>query len=219
MDSRTVTKHLKDAVFPLLREYDFSSFTSRMAYRRQGDQTHIIALPSIGHHVASANQWSSHSFQVNLGVWLHYVPSMFQPVEKDGIPQINVFHCPVERSLNKTLVQPNTDPSSYVYYIGHNGEWLTEALADVRKCIVQFAVPWFESISSDKSFFESPKSGSLTSSPDSPNAHLLLAYTAKRLGLGEQALAHLRAALDSGAFLDLKGVLEHDFNLWAETGA
>jgi hypothetical protein len=141
-DSRDVAAGLKATVFPMLREAGFSRFKSRAAWRWRDEGVEVVDFHSLGSYLGSAVGVTSHSFGGNIGVYykaLHAVPWSTDPMPE--LP--GEAGCHARRFLRKSMFQLWCRRPD-VWYVNPKGTNLEAVLADVRKAVVEQALPWLD---------------------------------------------------------------------------
>lgn len=70
MDSRVVSRSIKNEIWPLLRKSGFSAFSARTAWRFAPEQTHVVNFQSFNTYLAERLGCTTVSFGLNLGIYL-----------------------------------------------------------------------------------------------------------------------------------------------------
>ncbi|HET7291099.1 MAG TPA: DUF4304 domain-containing protein [Vicinamibacteria bacterium] len=141
-DSRDVAAALKSVVFPILRDAGFARFRARAAWRPGESAVEVVDFHSLGSYLGSAVGATSHSFGGSVGLYykaLHAVPWATEPV-----PEWPEEHaCHARRFLRKSLFQLwHRRPD--VWYVNSKGSNLDSVVSDVRKAVVEQALPWLD---------------------------------------------------------------------------
>jgi hypothetical protein len=69
MDSRVVSRSIKNEIWPLLRKSGFSAFSARTAWRFAPEQTHVVNFQSFNTYLAERLGCTTVSFGLNLGIY------------------------------------------------------------------------------------------------------------------------------------------------------
>lgn len=230
MDSRTVSRRIKERVWPSLRENGFSRFTSRTAWRYAGRQVHVVNFQSFSTHLAGAMNITTYSFALNLGVYLLDVPAKHpreEPPTKYGEPVPQEFACHMRQSLAKSVDQRDLEIAarrkgaptnwSQLFIVGENGVNLDAVVENSRQRLANEGLPWFDRFADlrevVRTLREDDESMEHTwgfGRPGSPSRNYMLGYVALALGDRELARTSLRAALDSGCFGSAQARMEAD---------
>jgi hypothetical protein len=141
-ESRDVAAGLKATVFPVLREAGFSRFKSRAAWRWCDAGVEVVDFHSLGSYLGSAVGVTSHSFGGNIG--LYYKAMHAAPWSTEPMPELpGEAACHARRFLRKSMFQLWCRRPD-VWYVNTKGTNLEAVLADVRKAVLEQALPWFD---------------------------------------------------------------------------
>jgi hypothetical protein len=221
MDSKTVNRHIRTSIWPVLKEAGFSTFTSRSAWRYRDEKVDVINFQSFNAYLAESLGCTTYSFTLNLGCYFHAVPEQFQPgmvKQRNGQLCPEEYMCHLRRTLRKGLRQPELRRRD-IWYVDPEGENLERIMADVERAIVKQALPWFENYEDLRRVLRVLRRGEerqhgtfgFGANP-SPMRSFLSGFIALRLGETRVAQQGLQAALDSGLFAnnesDMRAALE-----------
>ncbi len=145
MDSRIVTHELRKHIRPLLEANGFSTFTGRKAWRYLNQVIQVVDFRSLTTYLASVIGTTSFSFCVGLGIYYHAI-SKVPWGDKDLPSQPQESSCHARRILLKTVTQPEL-PRPDIWYVRPDGENLRIVVDDVRKALVDQALPWLSEFS------------------------------------------------------------------------
>lgn len=213
MDSKIVSKEIRERVRPLLRANGFGQFTGRTAWRNRGETIDVVNFQSFNDYHASVMDVTTYSFAVNLGSFPVYVPTQWPAKVRDGRLAPAEYECPFRRQLVRTLPQPGNRHET-VWLIDHEGRSLLWCIEDV---VDQFAAAftWFERLANKVETLRIlteddehlPSLWGFGRNP-SPMRSYLAGYVALSLGQNDLARAKLQEAVDSGCFTDAFGDVE-----------
>jgi hypothetical protein len=160
MDSKAVSKEIREKVWPLLKDQGFSRFTTRSAWRYEDHKIDVVNFQSFNSYLASGLGVTSFSFAVNLGSFLTYVPPQWPLKSKDGHFMPHEAECHFRGRLSPTnrrsepakwlakLVQEKKVPEG-VWSVDKRGLNLDHCIQDVVGQL-PLAASWFSRLS-DKS--------------------------------------------------------------------
>jgi hypothetical protein len=151
MDSKTVSRALREEVRPILKDAGFTRFTSRKAWRVDPDTVQVIDFQSLNSYLAEAIGTTTYSFGGHLGVY--YVALRHVPWGERRETPPEEFHCQARRVLRKALEQPEL-PRADLWYVSPDGRNLPSVIADVSRAITEEAMPWFAYFSDVKNALE-----------------------------------------------------------------
>ena len=206
MDSKVVSKAIKEKIRPLLKSEGFTEFNDRNAWRHAEDKIYVINFQSYNKYNADVMGCTTFSFSVNLGIYLKYIPREFEIKEKNGLLYPMEYECHFRASLKRGyrewFKRINT-----LWYVGKNGANLDQAINDTQQQIQKFALPWFEMFGNDNDIYlllqdklhPQTHTWGYGANP-SPNRSLLRGYVSARLGQNENAKEDLNSALKSGCY-------------------
>jgi hypothetical protein len=142
VDSKTVSKALRENVRPILRDAGFARFTTRKAWRSDGSTVHVIEFRSLGTYSALGTGATTYSFSGHLGVYylaLNAVP-WGEPGNDDGAPEEWV--CQARCVLGRELAQAEL-PRDDIWSVRPDGSNLPAVMGDVVRAVKSEALPWF----------------------------------------------------------------------------
>jgi hypothetical protein len=204
-DSKIVTREIRRYVWPELEARGFDHFTERTAWRHSRAKIDVVNLQSFNSYLADRVGCTPHSFALNLGCYFPAIPrTAGRPIQqnKSGLlPQEYDSH--IRLHLDKSIEQPELKRSS-VWFIGTDGRYLPEAIADATKAILERGLPLLEKLADyellldyllndDGAILDSGRKGS-------PRRHYMIGCIALASGKPELAVSHLQVALDSGCY-------------------
>ena len=214
VDSKVVNAAIRSEIRPVLRDQGFSRFTARTAWRFSVGRVEVVNFQSFNSYNASVIGCTTHSFSVNLGSYLTTVPDFWRQVKRHGtllLPQ--EYQCHLRSHLFRSLHQPEL-PRRDIWYIGSQGQYLSEAVQDVKGAILSRGVAWFHHLRDDaevlrilKGHAESDDLWGFGNNP-SPMRSLLSGYVGLSVGEHDFAKASLRAAAESPSFSSVRKELE-----------
>jgi len=219
MDSKCVSKEIRRAIWPLLRESGFWRFTSRSAWRHSESRIEVLNFQSFNSYNAGVIGCTTYSFSVNLGIFLREVPPSYEPVRiktADEKPLPEEYECHLRGHLHRNFAQAECERRD-IWYIDPNGRYLEKAIHDVRMAIVRDAFGWFESLRDSGEVLRV-----LTDEPEdmdhlwgfgrnpSPMRSYLTGYMARSLGKRELAQSCLQEVLQSGSFTSVHNRISGD---------
>jgi hypothetical protein len=141
-DSRDVSAGLKATVFPVLQEVGFSRFRSRAAWRWCDAGVEVVDFHSLGSYLGSAVGVTSHSFGGSIGVY--YKAMHAAPWSTEPMPELpGEAACHARRCLRKSLFQLWCRRPD-VWYVNPKGTNLQAVLVDVRRAVMEQALPWLD---------------------------------------------------------------------------
>jgi hypothetical protein len=209
MDSKIVSKQIRQVIWKPLRGLGFDQFTTRTARRYHSDRVDVLNFQSFSSYLAEGVGCTTFSFAVNLGCYFPAVPmeySRFSRFDKQGrfIPE--EWHCQFRQRLKPSTGQPVAGYRGDIWSIDSEGTNLESAMQDAWKQIDELGLKWFDRLSSPDDVIqillevndsnEFPGLGPLSS----PSRDYVLGYVAASQGKDQLASKHLKLALESGAF-------------------
>ncbi|OZY86505.1 hypothetical protein CBP51_05635 [Cellvibrio mixtus] len=205
MDSKVVNKEIKRVAWKKLKEFGFSHFTPRVAWRYFPDRIEILEFRSFNKYKADGSNATTFSFEVELGVHLLYVPSGNSIKIKNGILLPSIAECKFRGSIEPSLqFQSKKDP--YIWSIDQEGSNISACVEDV---VLKLPLihEWFSQFEHRENVFNILLNGTerlhklfgFGRNP-SPIRSYLLGYVA--LSIGNRALAEekLQEAVESQCF-------------------
>lgn len=212
MDSKTVSREVKQRIWPLLKETGFDTFTTRTAWRHGEDGVDVFNVQSFSKYNADVLGITPHSFRVNLGWLPSYIPPRWPPKVKDGKLLPDEAGCLIHGMLLPTLFGPSS--SAHAWAIDAEGKNLSWAIQDVVNQLPK-ALQWYgildnrsevlrilehdnESFDQFWGFGRNP----------SPVRSYSAGYAALALGDTAAAKKHLQDAVDSKCFVHLFSSVE-----------
>lgn len=216
MDSKVVNKEIKRVVWQKLKEFGFSHFTPRVAWRYFPDRIEILEFRSFNKYHADGAKVTTFSFMLELGVYLLYVPSTVSVKAKKEILLPSIAGCKFRGSIEPSLeFQSTKDP--YIWSIDKDGKNVTSCIEDVKSKLPS-VLKWFSQFERQEDVLDILLNSSESMHKlwgfgrnPSPIRSYLLGYVA--LSLGNQSLAEekLQEAVNSEcftySFLSLEGAL------------
>lgn len=215
MDSKAVNPGIRSEVGPLLGAAGFDRTSARTFWRHHPDRVDVVNFQSFSSYNAGVLGVTTHSFAVNLGCFLRYVPSHYPDapgsarLEGDR-PQPREQDCHLRGRLRRSYPE-RACPESQVWFIDERGSNLAKALHDVRMVLNRDGLPWFEQFASPRAVYDilAGREEDMDrlwgfGRPASPVRTYLLGYTARQAGLHDAAGANLLLAAGSGSFEAVK---------------
>ena len=140
MDSKLVSREIKKAIWPALKQAGFAHFTQRAAWRHHEDSIDVVNFQSFNSYSADALGVTTFSFCVNLGKHLLYVPPQWDVKVKGGIQLPNEADCLFRGRLFPHVAAAPSDKS--IWSIDASGKNLPWCIQDVLSQ-VSTALEWF----------------------------------------------------------------------------
>ena len=142
MNSRDVSKEIKEQIKPWLKEQGFQKITARNAWRKSEDTIEVLNFESFNSYNASVMGVTTFSFAINLGVYYRYLNlrpwSNCEILNEPKYPE-----CHAIRSVLKGIKQPETGSES-VWFVAEDGGNLRSVVSDAKKQIIELAPSWYE---------------------------------------------------------------------------
>ena len=214
MDSKTVSRGIKNEIWPILKKNGFSHFTSRNAWRFHSDRIDVINFQAFNSYNAGLMGCTTFSFAVNLGCYLIYIPDHAGPLkESDGKLLPDESQCHMRRRIQprdkRSIVERffKRNVPKDVWRIDENGSNLTASIEEVASSLQNKGFQWFSRFAEPEQVLRI-----LTSEPEnmdelwgfgnnpSPRRSYYIGYAALRSGQHELATTHLNFALTSGCY-------------------
>lgn len=142
MDSKAVNKEIRGRIWPLLKDFGFSRFSPRTAWRYCDGKIDVLNFQSFNAYNASVMGITTFSFCVNLGSYLTYVPPTWPPKVKDGYPIPNEAECHFRRRLKRSIT-PQGKEHADVWNVDERGRNLLWCIQDVAEQLSD-AAAWFD---------------------------------------------------------------------------
>lgn len=228
MDSKVVTRGIKNGVWPVLKECGFDQFSSRTGWRHHSDRIDVVNFQSFNTYHASVIGCTTYSFAVNLGCYLLAIPSQYGPgfmKEKKGRLLPTEAQCHFRGRLHPGIPQPKRHATN-IWFIDERGENLAASLTDVVARLEDHGLKWLAQSQNTpevlRILLHEPEQMSelwgFGRNP-SPIRHYFTGYVALRLGEQQLAAEHLESAFASGCFSSISEQLAADIRLAAQPGA
>jgi len=220
MNSKDVSRAIRQVIRPALVEHGFDDFTSRKAWRHWDEGVDVIEITSFNAYVADGVGCTTFSFGIALGVYLSYLLHPALPPRRADRP--NTVDCDARRWLEKRLSQPYFRPYETVrqmqgraprepterpdvWYVQADGSNLDTCIADALAVIKDEGLPWIDRMHNPDEFLLELDQGAsfFYGAPGSPHRTLLEGLVFLRLGRYREAHTHLMRARDTERFTDL----------------
>jgi len=216
MDSKIVTKSIKNTLVPLLKEHGFTVFTQRAAWRDCGSKIDVIKFQSLNSHDAAIFESTTFSLIVSLGIYFKCIPDRFSKLkEKSDLVLPKEYECHFRRLLHKSIAQKEL-PRKSIWHIDSEGDNLEIVIQDVKNQLITQGLPWFERFENMnevmRTLLEDREDLNGTDGfgrNPSPIRSYLTGYIALSMGDYELAKKALNEAIGSGCF-------NHAYNLKAD---
>lgn len=205
LNSRIVTKGIRQMALPRLRAWGFERHTGRHVWRPGADHIAVIYIGSVGGHIGQLYQITPCSIVLEIGLGFPWLP----PYDGDWVPGSEAAchpetpNCPLRHMLQKSIEQPEF-PVNGVWYIAPDGHNLDIVLTDVVKVLEADALPWFDAFGSADALLEElcgDRREYVLARSGSPLRTYLLGYTAWRCGRLDLAATSLQTSLAISKFL------------------
>jgi uncharacterized protein DUF4304 len=224
MDSKVVNRGIKSEIWPSLKKQGFDCFTSRTAWRHRDDRIDVVNFQSFNSYQASVSGCTTFSFAINLGCYFLTIPYQYgQPhiKEKSGYLLPDEAQCHIRgrirpimrRSLVARLLSRKAPQD--IWMIHQDGSNLSSSLSEIQDIILTQGMQWFKQFERPDEVLrifmcEPERIGELWGfgNNPSPSRNYLVGYVALAIGNNEVALAHLRAAQESGCFPNVTNELQ-----------
>lgn len=212
VDSKTVSRAIKEHIHPVLGEMGFQEFTSRSAWRYSEKCIDVVNFQSFNRHAADEAGITTFSFSINLGRYFTFAPQVGDIEEKAGRLRPEEHLCHLRRRLHKSLRQKNCSFKD-IWMVDENGRNLAQVIADASRAIHEEATEWFTRFDSLREVLRT-----LTEDEESdivygmgpmasPMRDLLAGCTALELNRPKEAETSLRLAQGSGCFPEIEDTL------------
>lgn len=217
MDSKAVSKEIRDSFWPLLKERGFSRFTTRTAWRYCDGKIDVLNFQSFNAYNASVMGVTPFSFAVNLGSYLTYVPPQWPPKSKDRHLTPHEAECHLRARLTPAMAQARGVPDG-IWSVDEQGRNLPRCVHDVVEQLPD-AMAWFARLTDKREVLRILREDDEDMTTlwgfgrnPSPLRSYLTGYVALKLADLELARVHLGKAVDSNCFTDLFTTLEDAIN-------
>jgi hypothetical protein len=201
MDSTVVTRAIRREIWPVLRQEGFDRFAGRSAWRRSENKIDVVNFQSFNSYLAESVGCTTFSFSLNLGCFLPFIPTaLMQVTVKDGAQLPREYECHLRRRLLKTIKQSELKRTD-TWYIGDQGEYLTDSIADALTQIRLHGLSWFQRFEQEEELMRTlhRDGGGETfgfGTKDSPQRHILLGFAELSRKNRKGAIRHLNLALE-----------------------
>jgi len=214
MDSKVVSKAIRERIRPLLKENGFTEFTDRNAWRYFEDRIDVVNFQSYNQYHSDVMGCTTFSYSVNLGVFLKYLPRDFNIKEKNGFLFPMEYECHFRAELKRGYREWFKKIDA-LWYIDKRGKNLDKAIKDTSSQLNKCAFTWFNIFNDDKDILlllqdelkPQTKTWGYGANP-SPNRAFLKGYISYRLGNKKDAKSDLNSALSSGCYDGIKKDIE-----------
>jgi len=196
-ESKEVSKAIRMAVWPQLRENGFTKFTQTTAWRYEVDRIDILNFQQMGALIARGVDSTSFSFSVNLAIYFPFIPEP-PPTHKSIAKGQPPEYCGHFRSAVKSPSEFAVPSYSSLWFVSEDLSNLLEIMLEVRSRVWHYALPWFErhgdlrtaySVALDEESYDVNGVGN----PGSPHASLIAGCIAMRLDIPGAELHYSRA--------------------------
>jgi hypothetical protein len=145
VDSKAVSRKIKERVFPALKDAGFARFTTKGAWRPRQHSIQVVYFQSFSSYLTSGVGCTTFSLAIRCGV---YYPSIHQislpTTEAPEFP--DEARCMARLTLLKPAEQKELARRD-VWYVRPDGSNLTELIEDARKAVLERGLPWLDSFS------------------------------------------------------------------------
>jgi hypothetical protein len=209
MDSKAVNREIRSAIWPLLKQQGFATFSTRTAWRHGDQKIDVVNFQSFNSYNADVLGITTFSFAVNLGTYLRYIPPQWPPKKiKDGVPYPAEYECQFRGALTRSLSQPQ-NKHSHIWSVDPNGRNLGWCINDVAQKVGD-VLAWFGHLEDKTAVLRilledgerMPTLWGFGNKP-SPIRSYLTAYLAMNLGNEALAKREFEKAVASGCFANL----------------
>lgn len=148
INSRDVSKLIKEEIRPLLEEKAFTKFTSRKAWRYLPAFVHEVNIQSLGSYNAQRLDTTPFSFSVYIGI--AYLAATKYPWF-DGLQDKDppAYAYQARKTLRKNISQPKLLRPD-IWYVDEIGQLIAAVIIDAKKAIIDQAIPWLARYSNEK---------------------------------------------------------------------
>lgn len=222
MDSKIVNNAIKKNIWPFLEEQGFSMFTSRNAWRFNGDRIEVINFQSFNSFLAEVVGCTTYSFAVNLGIYFTEIPNVFPNIpikEKNGFLLPDECRCHLRKVLLKGLPQPELERKN-IWYVDDKGSNVEMVINDVREMLKVDGLNWFEKYSqldtvlktllNEEEDLNGTHGFGRKNSPSRNYKGAYIAYFLKRYDLASEMF---EKAINSGCFKLVEEQLRRDYEI------
>jgi len=219
MDSKQVNQELEKDVWPSLHDAGFRRSHHLTLWRDHSDRIDIIEFRHFNTYEAQRIGITAHSFEIELGCYLRYVPEIHpgDTKQKDGLPIPSPMSCKLRAHLERGY-REWLGPDRSVWSIDRQGTKVRKAVADAREQLLGTAVPWFAQFDSPAKVYqllanredEDMRRLFGFGRPGSPIRCFVLGYTARAAGMTAEASGNLERAAQFPGFGAIAGQLLAD---------
>lgn len=144
MDSKIVSKKIKDVIKPYMQQKGFTLSNSRNFWRYSGSDIHVLNFQSFNSYNASVLGVSTFSYCINLGLYVKEIDCGYPIKEKDGVLMPQEYECHFRGSIRPSISQSIKDKS--IWFIKEDGSNLDECIHDSLKQIKNEIDIWFDQL-------------------------------------------------------------------------
>lgn len=144
MDAKIVSKELRLKVRPILKEFGFTKFSDRKAWKYFNDHTAVIDFPSVGAYNAEIIGCTSSSFSCGLGVYYNCFSKYPWTWQNSVLEKPKIGECQARRTIEKSLFQAELTRKD-IWMIQEDN--LSEVIADLISGINLQLIPWLQTMS------------------------------------------------------------------------
>lgn len=208
MDSKVVSKCIRNIVWPCLKPLGFSGVKGRTAWRVWSHGVDVVNFQSFNSYLAGGVGSTTYSFAVNLGIHFDYISPVHGRkdwVSGDGLLLPKEYQCEFRSGLEKTIPQDEL-PRKGIWFVREDGSNVEEMVDNARDVILHVGLPWFErfrdphevlrTLIDDREKMEGGTYG-FGNNP-SPIRAYMLGYVSKHLGDSEGASHYFQRLMESG---------------------
>jgi hypothetical protein len=142
IDSKTVSKAIKQIVWARLKTIGFTKFTTRSAWRFEGRSIQVINFQSFNSYLASTVGCTTFSFALNLGLHFVFLPLGGGDEYSDRDHPPTEHQCLFRKPLRTPFKQMNNE-SPNVWSIDPEGGNVVLYITNALKMIELEGLPWF----------------------------------------------------------------------------
>lgn len=208
MDSKIVSRAIREHIHPVLGNLGFQEFTPRSAWRYADKWIDVVNFQSFNRHAADEAGITTFSISINIGRYFTFAPTIGEIEHKAGRLRPEEHLCHLRHRLHKSLRQKNCSFRD-IWLIDETGRNLPQVIADATRAIEEEAPDWFErfdnlnevlrTLNEDEESDEVYGIGPMAS----PMRDLLAGYTALELDRPKEAETTLKLAQGSGCFPEI----------------
>jgi hypothetical protein len=146
MDSRAVSRKIRERIWDPLKDAGFARFTGRTAWRSTDTAIQVINFQSFNRYLADRLGCTTFSFGLNLGVYYPCIANRpWASLPASESPQ--EYECHARRALTKGIMQEEFLRPD-VWFVAEDGMSLGAVVDDARAVIAQEGLPWLDELSS-----------------------------------------------------------------------